>query len=132
MATLNLTQTFINLLATGEAVSGNTMDGRTATYDRRGEVRIYATGTQSPGGRSRSITRQGAIGTFVFTFRDMTRTQIDTLKVWTGQPVQVRDDRSRIFYGVFYAVPEQEHRKHEETLYDVPMVISTVTVVEGV
>lgn len=125
MATLTLTKMFINLLSTGAAVSAQTQRDRPVTYHKRGEVRVFA------GNRLRGISLEGAPNTFSFVLQDVTRAQIDTLRNWAGLPVQVRDNRGRIWTGVFYDVDERE-RFNEPTLYEVPIVLNGVTDVEGV
>jgi hypothetical protein len=125
MATLTLTKIFINLLSTGASVSAYSQPDRPATYEKRGDVRIYA------GGRLRSVTQEGTPGTFSFVLIDVTRTQITLLRNWAGLPVQVRDNRSRIFQGVFYKVDEHE-RRNEPTLYDVPIELNVITFVEEI
>lgn len=125
MATLTLNRLWINLLSTGASVSAYSQHGRPATYEKRGDVRVYA------GGRLRSITQEGAPGTFAFVLQDVTRAQITLLRTWAGLPVQVRDNRSRIFNGVFYHVDEAE-RFNEPTLYEVPITLNVITFVEGV
>jgi len=125
IATLTLTKLFVNLLSTGASVSAQSQPDRLATYEKRGDVRIYA------GGRLRSITQEGAPGTFVFVLVDVTRAQITLLRSWAGLPVQVRDNRSRIFQGVYYRVNEIE-RRNEPTLYDVPIELDVITFVEAV
>lgn len=125
MATVTLTKLFINLQSTGASVSCTSQPGREVTYHRRGEVRIFA------GGRLRGISLEGAPNTFSFVLQDVTRSQIDTLRLWAGLPVQVRDNRGRIWVGVFFDVDEHE-RFNEPTLYEVPIVLYGVTDVEGV
>lgn len=125
MATLTLAKLWVNLLSTGASVSAYSQPGRLATYEKRGDVRVYA------GGRLRSITQEGAPGTFSFVLLDVVRAQIDLLQSWAGLPVQVRDNRSRIFNGVYYHVDEAE-RFAEPTLYEVPITLNVITFVEGV
>lgn len=125
MATLTLLQLWINLLSTGAAVSAQSQPDRTVTYGKRGGVEVYA------GERLRSITLEGAPNTFSFVLQDVTRAQIDTLRAWAGLAVQVRDNRGRVWTGVFYDVPENE-RFNEPTLYTVPLTVQGVTEVEAV
>lgn len=125
IAVLTLGKLFVNLLSTGVGVSAYSQPGRAATYEKRGDVRVYA------GGRLRSVTQEGAPGTFSFTLQDVTRAQIDLLQAWAGLPVQVRDNRGRIYNGVYYTVNEAE-RFNEPTLYEVPITLNVITFVEGV
>lgn len=124
MAQLDLTKVWINLMATGAAVSAYSAPARSRQHDQTGNVRTYA------GGRQRSITQVGEHGAFSFTLRDVSLTTIDTLRLWIGLSVQVRDHRSQRFFGVYYAVPITEAR--EPTLYDVTIALQTITAVEGV
>lgn len=124
MATLTLTKLWINVLATGEAVSGFSLD-RGEELDMDGGVRTYA------GGRRRAYTTPGDIGTFGFTLRHMTKADVDTLKLWRGILVQVRDHRGQRFVGVYRKVKPDEV-KSDINLYDVSMTLETVSFVEGV
>jgi len=103
MATLTLSKIFVNLIDTGEAVSGNSDPSRTQQHDMDGEVRTYA------GGRQRSITREGVRGSFGFTLLQLTKANVDTLTSWIGQTVQVRDHRGQRFHGVYYAIAVGEY-----------------------
>lgn len=125
MATVTLTKVFINLLSTGEAVSAMSQRDRTVTYGKRGDVRVYA------GGRLRAVTLEGAPNTFSFVLQDVVRADIDKLRAWAGLPVQVRDNRGRVWTGVYFDVPENE-RFNEPTLYTVPIVLNGVTEVEEI
>lgn len=123
MATLVLRKLFVNLVATGEAVSAQSAPGREPTNSADGETRTYA------GGRRRSIAREGVKGTYSFTLRLIPRADVDTLTSWMGHLVQVRDDRGRRFYGTFFDVVEVERRG--TALFDVPIVLQVVTHDEG-
>lgn len=120
MATLILTRLWLNLVATGAAVSGYSLPGRGVDYAMDGAVATYA------GGRQRSITRQGVHGTYGVTLVLMTRADITTLRGWMGQAVQARDDRGRVFVGVFVDVPEVE-RQGIPDKFDVPLTLRLVS-----
>ena len=124
MPTLTLTKTFVNLVSTGAAVSGQTSRGRGETYQLPGEVRTYA------GGRRRAITGVGEAGTYTFTLLLVSRTSADTLRGWKGQLVQVRDHRGRKFYGVYFETPTAEYV--DRSLWNVSITLSIVTYDEGV
>lgn len=120
MAQLLLTKCWINLVATGAAVTAQSAPGRAAGVSVDGSVHTYA------GGRQRSITRAGVRGSYTVTLRLMPRADVDTLKSWLGLTVQVRDNLGRLVVGVFYAVPEAE-RKGQAT-WDVDLVVQAVSV----
>lgn len=123
MATLQLNAVWVNLLATGQAVKGASARGRGETYRVPGEVRTYA------GGRRRSITMAGELGRYTFRMRRLTRTDVETLRGWAGQAVQVRDNKGRLFRGVFYDVDIVEYL---DAKWDVAIALDVVTADEGV
>lgn len=123
MATLNLTRTWVNLLATGAAVSGATGRGRGESYSVPGEMRTYL------GGRRRSITAAGEVGTYKFTMLRLPRVSVETLRSWTGQGVQVRDNKGRRYFGVYYDVDVGEYL---DAKWDVSITLSVMTQAEGV
>jgi hypothetical protein len=98
MAMITLTQTFVNLMTNGAAVSGLPRADRDESYSQPGEVRTYA------GGRRRSITQLGETGTYRFTLLQVPRTTVETLRSWIGDLVEVRDSKGRQFFGVFFAI----------------------------
>lgn len=120
MATLVLNRLWLNLVATGAAVSGYSAPGRAPSYGMDGTIATYA------GGRQRSITREGVHGSYVTTLLLMSRADITTLRGWMGQAVQVRDDRGRVFVGVFRDVPEIE-RQGIPDKFDVPLSLGLVS-----
>ena len=124
MATLTLGKLWINVFATGEAVSGYSAD-RGEELDLEGGVRTYA------GGRRRAYTVAGDIGSFDFTIRDVTKANVDLLKSWRGILVQVRDHRGQRFVGIFRKVKPVEV-KADINLYDVQLQLETVSFVDGV
>jgi hypothetical protein len=123
MAVLTLRHTWINLVATGEAVAAPTT-GRSQSWDTDGDWRSYA------GGRQRFIGTEGERGRFAVTLRLLTLAQVTTLRGWKAQLVQFRDHRGQRIYGVFRAVTPVEH-KHPG-LYDVAVEIGVITHTEGV
>jgi hypothetical protein len=125
MATLTLTALWINLVATGAAVSAQSAPDRAGTYSAQGAV------VSNAGGRRRSITGPGRGGTFAFTLVLVPDTDRQTLKSWMGQTVQVRDHRGQQFYGVFYGIDSKEY-KDNLAAYEVSIVLNVVDVVEGV
>jgi hypothetical protein len=124
MATLQLTALWVNLMGTGQAVSGQSAPGRTETYTVPGEFRTYS------GGRRRSITAAGEAGKYTFTLRTVSRTTVETLRGWAGQTVQVRDNKGRRFFGTYYSIDVVEYRA--DALWDVGISLATVSADEGV
>lgn len=125
MAVLVLSKLWVNRLDTGEAVSAYSQD-RAEAHTSDGEVRGYA------GGRQRSITREGEAGQFTFTLRRVPLADVETLRTWKGLTVQVRDNRGRKFFGVYFGVPIVKEYRDNLDLYDVTIELRTVTVSEGV
>jgi hypothetical protein len=123
MAQLNLTRTFVNLLSTGAYVSGPTGRGRGESYSAPGEVRTYA------GGRRRSIVMAGEIGSYEFTMLRLARVDVETLRSWVGQTVEVRDNLGRRFFGVYFAVDIIEYL---DPRFNVAIKLTPVTYAEGV
>lgn len=125
MATLTLTKTFINLLTTDESVSGYRTGDDTDTADMQGRVATYA------GGRQRGVIAEGVAGGWGFTLRGLTTAQTETLRLWLGQTVMVRDNRGRKLFGVLMSVPRAPW-KEQLDLYDVEIGLRLVTVVEAI
>jgi hypothetical protein len=124
MATLTLAAIWINLYGTGVAVSGVSPRDREEVYSTVGETRTYA------GGRRRSITSGGEKATFKFGLRLISRTDINTLRSWAGQLVQVRDHKGRRFFGVFYDVTVSEYVS--ESVFDIMTTLNVLTQDEGI
>ena len=119
MATLTLTRCWLNLVATGAAVTAASAPGRAVGVSQDGEVRTFA------GGRQRAIVRAGVHGQYDVVLRLVPRADITTLTSWMGLPVQVRDNLGRLYVGVFLAVPETE-RKGQAT-WDVALSLRVVS-----
>lgn len=123
MAVLTLVRVWINLMATGAAVSAASAPGREEEYEVPGEVRTYASG------RRRSITRAGEEGRYTVTLLLLTRAQVETLKSWLGLEVQARDTRGRRFVGVFRSLQPREVRDRDR--YHCTVAIDVVTTDEA-
>ncbi len=123
MAMVTLNQVWINLLSTGEAVHAYSSDRSRAT-GITGDVRQYA------GGRQRAVSTEGIRGQVTFRLRDITNEDIETLKSWYGQPVCLRDYRSRVYFGVYFSISESERRTQD--LFDIAMTVQEITYVVGV
>jgi hypothetical protein len=102
MMILTLTQTFVNLVSTGEFVAGNAQPGRSESYKYGGHVDTYASG------RQRAITAQGEVGAFGFQLRYIPRSTVDTLRAWANSLVQVRTGRGSKFFGVYFETGIEE------------------------
>lgn len=125
MATLNLTAIWINLMSSGAAVSAQSAQGRGEGYTTAGSVRSYA------GGRQRSVMTVGEAGSYAFVLRLVPRSTVDTLRTWAGQAVQVRDNKGRRFFGVYYALAISEW-VDSSTVWDLAITLSVVTANEAV
>jgi hypothetical protein len=115
---------FVNLVATGAAVSGQSF-GRGEEYTNAGEVKQLA------GERLRSVTVAGERGQFAFSLLELSAADVVTLRAWKGQLVQVRDDRGRVFFGVYHAVKPIDV-PDKKTSYSVGITLLTVTADAGV
>lgn len=124
MATLNLTKRWINRWDNGAAVSSQSLPRPDLEHGVTGRVDTFA------GGRQRGITQVGTRTRWSFGLRDITLTTKDLLATWLGQTIQVRDNRGQMHVGIFVDLVVVEHKA--PTLYDVAIVLRTVTVPEGV
>ena len=124
MATLKLSKIWVNLASSGQAVASASAPGRPESYQIGGEVRTYA------GGRQRAITRKGEAGTYEFRLLLLDRDAVETLRDWTGQLVQVRDNRGRRYFGVYFGLGVVEQRGR--STWHVDITLRVVTVDEGV
>lgn len=124
MASITLDRMWVNLLATGASVSGFSRD-RASSFSTAVEVRQYA------GGRQRAVSSVGEAGTFSFTLVDVPAATVDTLRLWAGQAVQVRDDRGRLFVGVYAGVTPTD-QPYRPDLYAVAVTVQAVTADVGV
>ncbi len=124
MAVVTLTKLFVNLLSTGEYVAAQS-NARQAQYVDLVEVKRLA------GGRLRAVSVVGEEGTFGFTMLDVPVADVDKLRLWKGQTVQVRDDRGRVFLGA-YSTVDTGDVGDKKTSYNVTLTVKTVTAPEGV
>lgn len=123
MATLQLDRVWINLMATGDALSAYSTDrGRNMALD--GEVRTYG------GGRRRSVTAVGRGNTMAFTLVYLQELQVVTLENWMGLEVMYRDFRGQRFVGAYFALGYKEHK--EPTRWDISLTLNEVSWTEGV
>jgi hypothetical protein len=120
MVSINLTQTWITRVDTGEHVSGMTKPGSVPSYATEGETRTFASG------RQRSIARMGERGEWPIEFSEMTTAQRDTLRAWKGVTVFVRNYRGDGMFGVYYATDPKPVDNYPD-LYDVALTVRMVT-----
>ena len=124
MATLTLDRVWINRIDTGEGISGMSVPGRQRSSAMDGAVHAYS------GGRRRAITVGTAGGSWSFILRLQTLSNVEQIESWIGVPVQVRDNRSQVFYGVYLGVSVSELR--DPAYFEVGIDLQLVTVPEGV
>lgn len=124
MPTLTLDKLWVNLDSTGQAVSAFS-NSRTASYRSLGEVKQLA------GGRQRGMKIVGEQGHYSFTILEVPTSDVDTLRSWMGETVQVRNDRGQVFVGIFFEVNPGEV-VDIKTKYDVAISMRVVTAPEGV
>lgn len=123
MVAITLDRTYINLVSTGALMSAYTGLGRTREYHSDGSAQKFA------GGRVRSISEEGLLGQQNFVLRDVSDTDIETLKTWVTQTVLVRDNRGRRMFGAFYTVGYPDRML--PGYYDVPLTVYEVSYQEG-
>lgn len=118
MATLTLTQAWVNLLPTGESVSGWTLRNRDWDAEVDGEIHKYAAG------RFRAVSEEGTRRSFDFTLVRLTLSQVETLESWLGRTVQVRTHNGLYLVGAFFSVGTTEYM---DGLYAANIAIRSVT-----
>lgn len=123
MVMVTLGKTYVNLVATGELITGYTGKGRTRAKSQEGSAQKFA------GGRFRSISVEGVAGEQTFVLRDLTYANIQTLETWIGQLVLIRDNRGRRMFGVYYDVGYTDGPN--ENYYDVTLNVKEITYNEG-
>lgn len=124
MTICTLTRLWINLTATGEAISGASGRERAQAFETAGEIRQYANG------RRRAISVIGEAGTMSFTLVSLDLTTKDKLRGWAGQAVQVRDHRGQKWFGVFFSLSVGEYMRPD--LYSASFTLNTTSATEGV
>jgi hypothetical protein len=125
---------FVNLVSTGEVVSGDAAIGRGEDYTSDGSVRTYGSG------RRRAIATAGEAGTFTFQMRYINHVTVNTLHSWIKQTVQVRDSKGRRFFGVYFGTAIEEvpatywcvNKFDLQGAWHVGITLSVVTFVEGI
>jgi hypothetical protein len=125
MATITLDRTWLNLLVSGDAVSAFTDPDRSTAFSRPVDVKHYA------GGRQRSVAIVGESGTVSFRLIEVTWATVEKLRTWSGQVVQVRDNRGRLFVGTWADVTPAD-MPYRIDAYAVALTLRLVTADEGV
>jgi len=125
MAALALTKVFINLTATGQAISAASAPGRLNDFEVPGESRLYA------GGRRRAITSTGQVATYTCVLLLVSTADRDTLRSWAGQAVQIRDNLGNRNFGIYRKVPAAEVRGRPGR-WNVTIALDVLTIAEGV
>lgn len=121
MATLALNKVWINLMATGQGVSGVSARDRAETYQVPTEVRTYA------GGRRRAVTSAGELGSYKVQLLLISRASVETLRSWQGQLVQMRDHKGRRFFGIYSSVDIVEIISRSTWHVGLELVVVTAT-----
>lgn len=124
MPALTLTRLWVNLMSTGEGISGASNRKKQWTVDVDVNVRTYANG------RRRAISSPGIRREIPYTMLAVALPTRDYLESWLGRNVQVRDTRGQKWFGVFGGLSVLEHMP--PTLYDVSFTLQTTTTSEGV
>lgn len=124
MASVDLRYTWVNLLSTGESVKGYTARGRSHGRSRDGEVRRLT------GGRFRAVGTLGVRRTQSFNLRDVSQEDLDTLELWAGQTVVVRDKYGRRMFGTYWSVTWAD-KVDPALLFDVELNVTEISYEEG-
>lgn len=124
MTVLALTKLWINLLSTGEGVSGASNSGKSQTFQVEGNI------VKGASGRLRAVTVAGETGEFGYEFVLVDLATVIKLRGWLGQAVEVRDVRGQKRYGIFLGLNVTEYKTH--TLYRIGFTLQALTVTEGV
>lgn len=125
MATLLLTQLWINLVVTGDGFGSYHSAGDPDVAEMSGRS------TMNSGGRQRTIVQEGVMGTWAVTLRQVSVANTELLRTWLGQTVLIRDHRGRRMYGTLLSVPRTPLKDLLDN-YDVDLVLQLVTVDENV
>ncbi|WFE44153.1 hypothetical protein [Verrucosispora sp. WMMD1129] len=105
MVAVALTKLWINRLPDGAAIAAHTAPQRDRHTTTPGQVRTYSGGTRRPAAAPAYRDH-----TYTFTLRHITTADLDTLTTWTGQAVQIRNDRGLLITAIYYGLTITEHR----------------------
>lgn len=124
MTVLALDKLWLNLLTTGEGISGPSNRGKTQSFATEGRI------AKGASGRLRSITVAGETGEFPYEYVVVSLATVAKLRTWQGQAVLARDIRGQRWFGAFYGVGVSEYMRTD--LYAVSFTLNMITVTEGV
>jgi hypothetical protein len=124
MPTLVLDKLWVNLVSSGEGISGASNRGKGWTVEMDLSVRTYASG------RRRAIGVAGLKRELPYTLVAVYLPTRTYLEDWIGKTVQVRDNRGQKWYGVFAGLSVGEYMRTD--LYTVSFTLLEATTVEGV
>jgi hypothetical protein len=100
---LSLNLLWVNLVATGEGISGASQRSKTQSFAVDGRL------TKSGNGRIRAVSVAGETAEFPYEYVVGTVATRDKLRLWQGQMLQVRDKRGQKWYGTFFGVEVTEY-----------------------
>lgn len=124
MVAVVLNKLWVNLVSTGEGISGASNRGKTYTAERSLDRREFANG------RMRLIGAKGIKRDLPYALVAVSLPTKDHLEDWIGQLVQVRDIRSQKWFGGFAGVTVSEYMRPD--LYAVSFTLLEATYAEGV
>lgn len=124
MPTLTLNREWVNLMSTGEGISGFSARGKGYTVEIEARVDTYANG------RRRATSTAGLKRDIAVTLVAVSLPTKDYLETWAGQNVQVRDIRGQKWFGIFAGLTVSEYM--DPTLYAVAFTLQGTTTTEGV
>lgn len=123
MTVLALNLLWVNLVATGEGISGASQRGKTQSFTTDGKL------VKSGNGRVRAISVAGEMAEFPYEYVVGTAAVRDKLRSWVGGIVQVRDNRGQKWYGTFFEIQVTEYLRTD--LYRVSFTFQQISYNEG-
>lgn len=121
---LALNKLWLNLLTTGEGISGASGRGKTQTFATEGRL------AKGASGRVRAVSVAGETGEFPYDYVAVDLATVTRLRAWQGQAVLARDSRGQRWFGVFFGLGVSEYMRTD--LYAVSFSLNMITVTEGV
>jgi hypothetical protein len=120
---LALNRLWLNLVATGEGVSGTSNRRKTQEFGVGGQI------VKGANGRLRGTSVAGETGEFPYTYMLASAAVRDKLRGWQGQLVLARDHRGQKWYGMYFGLNVTEYMPAD--LCQVSFTLQMVTYVEG-